>query len=135
MILFMPGMAGPKWLEKSGLSLSAGGMVKANQYTQAEDAELVYVVGDSGSFKGPDWMPKQAHMADLQAAAAAKNILAELDNKPVTATFKIELICIIDSLDKGILVFRNLKRTIVFPCRFLHYAKRFFEWLYLRDYR
>ncbi len=135
MILFMPGMAGPKWLEKSGLSLSAGGMVKANQYTQAEDAELVYVVGDSGSFKGPDWMPKQAHMADLQAAAAAKNVLAELDNKPVTATFKIELICIIDSLDKGILVFRNLKRTIVFPCRLLHYAKRFFEWLYLRDYR
>lgn len=135
MILFMPGMTGPAWLADSGLSLSAGGMVKANQYTQAENAPLTYVVGDSGSFPGPDWMPKQAHMADLQAVAAAKNVLAELDNKAIETTFKIELICIIDTLDKGILVFRNMKRTIVLPCRLFHYAKRFFEWLYLRDYR
>ena len=135
MILFMPGMTGPAWLADSGLNLSAGGMIKANQYTQAEGTKLVYVVGDSGSFPGPDWMPKQAHMADLQAAAAAKNVLAELANKAVTETFKIELICIIDTLDKGILVFRNIKRTIVLPCRLFHYAKRFFEWMYLRDYR
>jgi sulfide:quinone oxidoreductase len=135
LILFMPGMTGPAWLAESGLSLSAGGMIKANQYTQAEDTKLVYVVGDSGSFPGPDWMPKQAHMADLQGAAAAKNVLAELDGNTVNNTFKIELICIVDTLDKGILVFRNLKRTIVFPSRIFHYAKRFFEWLYLRDYR
>jgi NADH dehydrogenase FAD-containing subunit len=44
----------------------------------ASRAERVYVVGDSGSFPGPDWMPKQAHMADLQAAAAAENLLADL---------------------------------------------------------
>jgi len=135
MILFMPGMTGPAWLADSGLNLSAGGMVKANQYTQAENAKLTYVVGDSGSFPGPDWMPKQAHMADLQAVAAAKNILAELENKTINATFKIELICIIDTLDKGILVFRDMKRTLVLPCRLFHYAKRFFEWMYLRNYR
>jgi len=134
-ILFMPGMTGSAWLADSGLNLSAGGMIKANQYTQVENTKLTYVVGDSGSFPGPDWMPKQAHMADLQAAAAAKNVLAELENKAIDATFKIELICIIDTLDKGILVFRNMKRTIILPCRLFHYAKRFFEWMYLRDYR
>lgn len=135
MILFMPGMTGPAWLAESGLSLSAGGMVKANQYCQAEGANLVYVVGDSGSFPGPDWMPKQAHMADLQAVAASKNILADIEGKAVTETFKVELICIVDTLNKGILVFRNIKRTLVLPCKLFHYAKRFFEWMYLREYR
>jgi len=135
MILFMPGMTGQTWFADSGLVLSSGGMLKANQYCQTEGAERVYVVGDSGSFPGPDWMPKQAHMADLQAVAAAKNVLAEIDNKPVTETFKVELICIVDTLNKGILVFRNIKRTIVLPCKLFHYAKRFFEWMYLREYR
>ena len=135
MILFMPGMTGQTWFAESGLPLSAGGMIKATKHCQAENSKLTYVVGDSGSFPGPGWMPKQAHMADLQAEAAAKNILAELDGKAVTATFKVELICIVDSLDKGILVFRNMKRTIVLPCKLFHYAKRFFEWMYLRPYR
>jgi sulfide:quinone oxidoreductase len=47
-------------------------------------AERTYVVGDSGSFPGPDWMPKQAHMADLQAAAAAENLLATCRAAPPT---------------------------------------------------
>ncbi len=135
LILFMPGMTGPTWLAESGLTLSAGGLIKANEHCQPEATKLVYVVGDTGSFPGPAWMPKQAHMADLQAVAASKNLLAELAGKPITATFKVELICIVDTLDKGILVFRNLKRTIVFPSKLLHYAKRFFEWMYLRSYR
>ena len=135
MILFMPGMTGPAWLANSGLSLSAGGMVKANEYCQAEGAKQVYVVGDSGSFKGPDWMPKQAHMADLQAVAAEKILLDKLNEKAASHTFKVELICIVDTLNKGILVFRNIKRTIVLSCKLFHYAKRFFEWLYLREDR
>ena len=42
---------------------------------------------------------------------------------------------IVDSLDKGILVYRNERRSLVFPCRLLHRVKRLFEWLYLRRYR
>ena len=136
MILFMPGMTGQTWFAESGLPLSAGGMIKANKHCQAEGAKLVYVVGDSGSFPGPGWMPKQAHMADLQAVVATKNLLAELDGKPITETYNVELICIVDTIDKGILVFRNMKRTIVLPpCKLFHFAKRFFEWWYLRKYR
>jgi sulfide:quinone oxidoreductase len=90
------------------------------------------VVGDSGSFPGPEWMPKQAHMADLQAAAAAENLLAGLRGQTPSATFKVELICIIDAIDRGTLVFRNPRRQIVLPSsRLFHWAKRFFEGLYL----
>lgn len=135
LILFMPGMTGPAWAADTGLNLSEGGMFKADKHCQVEGSENVFVVGDSGSFPGPDWMPKQAHMADLQAEAAAENALAVLDNKPATATFKVELVCIVDTLKSGILVYRDEKRAIVFPCRLFHFAKRFFEWLYLRNYR
>jgi sulfide:quinone oxidoreductase len=96
----------------------------------------VYVVGDSGSFPGPDWMPKQAHMADLQATAAAHNLLAGLRGETPTATFKVELICIIDAIDHGTLVFRNASRQIVLPpSRLFHWLKRWFEGIYLRKYR
>jgi len=133
--LFMPGMTGPDWAENSGLPLSEGGMIRADEFARVADHERVYVVGDSGSHPGPEWMPKQAHMADLQAEAAADNLAAELGGEPVTHKFKVELICIIDTLNKGILVFRNPKRTIVLPSRLFHWAKRVFEWWYLRPYR
>nr|WP_156782227.1 FAD-dependent oxidoreductase [Acidihalobacter aeolianus] len=136
LILFMPGMTGPEWAENSGLTLSPGGMIKADQHTLVEGTERVYVVGDSGSFPGPDWMPKQAHMADLQAAAAAQNLLNDFAGKPASATFKTELICIVDMLGKGVLVYRSPTRTLVTPpSRLLHAAKRLFEKQYLSRYR
>jgi len=135
LILFMPGMTGPKWLGNSPLPLSDGGMVQANEYCQVEGLDKVYVAGDSGSFPGPEWMPKQAHMADLQATAAVDNLVSELKGRETDARFKVELVCIVDTLDKGILVFRDQKRALVFPCRLLHRVKRFFEWWYLRPYR
>jgi sulfide:quinone oxidoreductase len=96
----------------------------------------VYVAGDAGSFPGPDWMPKQAHMADLQAAAAARNLVAGLNGQPATATFKVELICIMDSLDRAILVARTERYSIILPpTRLFHWAKRAFEGHYLRQYR
>jgi sulfide:quinone oxidoreductase len=81
-------------------------------------------------------MPKQAHMADLQAAAAAKNLVAEFNGETPTATFKVELVCIVDSQTSGMLVARTMKRNIVMPNMVIfHWLKRFFEWWYLRQYR
>ena len=136
LILFMPGMTGNLWFDNTTLPPSAGGLLKANQHSKAEGWHKVYVAGDSGSFPGPDGMPKQAHMADLQAEAAAKNLLADLCGGLADATFKVELICIVDSVDKGTLVARTEKRSIVLPaCRVFHWMKRGFEWWYLRQYR
>lgn len=136
MVLFMPGMTGATWFQNSGLPLSEGGMIKANVHCQVEGFEKVYVVGDSGSYPGPDWLPKQAHMADLQAATAVENLLLESKGKPVTDIFKVELICVVDTLNRGILVYRDKNRTLMLPGSwFFHIAKRFFEWKYLRMYR
>lgn len=136
LILFMPGMTGNKWFDNSSLPRSEGGLIQAQRTCKVSTMDYVYVAGDSGSFPGPDWMPKQAHMADLQAEAAAKNLLSEFAGKPAQATFKVELVCIVDSVDKGMLVSRTEKRNIMLPsCRPFHWAKRGFEWWYLKQYR
>ncbi len=136
LILFMPGMTGNLWFDQTTLPRSPGGLLQADAQCRVPGAQRVVVVGDSGSFPGPDWMPKQAHMADLQAAAAAANLLADLQSQPSQATFKVELICIVDSVADGTLVYRTAQRNLLLPpMRLFHWAKRFFEWNYLRAYR
>ncbi|MCB1676664.1 MAG: hypothetical protein KDI01_10255 [Halioglobus sp.] len=136
LILFMPGMTGPDWAAQGPLPLSPGGMIQADAHARVPGFERVYVVGDSGSYPAPDWAPKQAHMADLMAVAASENLLAEFAGRPVDRTFKWELVCLIDMLDRAILVFRNDRRQFTTPpWRLLHWVKRFFEWWYLRPLR
>ena len=136
LIIFMPGMTGNQWFDNTELPRSEGGLIKADKHCKVESMDAVYVAGDSGSFPGPEWMPKQAHMADLQAEAAAKNLLAELDGQPADAVFKVELICIVDSNDKGMMVSRTENRNFMLPGTILlHWTKRLFEGWYLRQYR
>jgi sulfide:quinone oxidoreductase len=136
LILFMPGMTGNLWFDNTGLPRSPGGMIRADKHCRVEGFERTYVAGDAGSYPGPDWLPKQAHMADLQAQTAAENLLAELSGRPAIAQFRAEIVCIVDSLDKGMLVARNERRAIVLPpSRAWHWAKRAFEAAYLRKYR
>ncbi len=136
LILFMPGMTGNAWFDATDLPRSPGGLLQADAQCRIPGTERLYVVGDSGSFPGPDWMPKQAHMADLQAAAAAENLLADLQGKPSSATFRVELICIVDAVDHGTLIWRTPERNWLLPStRLFHWAKRGFEWNYLRQYR
>ncbi len=136
LILFMPGMTGNQWFDNTDLPRSPGGMIRADQYCQVEGWDKVYVAGDSGSFPGPEWMPKQAHMADLQAEAAVANLMGEFQGQRPSYTFKSELICIVDSRNSGLLVTRTPNRNIVTPSFVgFHWAKRAFEWWYLRQYR
>jgi sulfide:quinone oxidoreductase len=136
LIVFMPGMTGNIWFPKTKLPLSPGGMVKANALCQVDGMQKTYVAGDAGSFPGPGWMPKQAHMADLQAEAAAVNLVDEVNGKTPSAKFKTELVCLIDSMDKGALVYRTPKRQFMLPSlRLGHWAKRAFERQYLRKIR
>ena len=136
LILFQPGMTGPAWLANADLPLSPGGMVLSDGLCRVADRPGIWVAGDAGSFPGPDWMPKQAHQADLQAKAAAANIAATLKGEEPKAAFEAELVCIMDSLDRGMLVFRRGKINIVLPAlKPLHWLKRMFENHYLRAYR
>ncbi len=136
LILFMPGMTGNLWFDNSELPRSEGGLLKADEFCRVSGFEHTYVAGDSGSFPGPEWMPKQAHMADLQASAAAANLVAVLNGQQPSETFKVELICIVDSVNSGMFVSRSAKRSVVLPpTRIAHWLKRLFEWWYLRQYR
>lgn len=136
LILFQPGMTGPAWLADTGLPLSPGGMVRADEFCRVEGLEGLWVAGDSGSYPGPDWLPKQAHQADLQAKAVAANIAAQLKGKAPATRFTPELVCIMDSLDRGMLVFRRGRINLTLPAlRPLHWLKRAFEHHYLRAYR
>ncbi|WP_089725455.1 NAD(P)/FAD-dependent oxidoreductase [Candidatus Thiosymbion oneisti] len=136
LILFIPGMTGSQWFDNTDLPRSEGGFIKADRQCRVDGMERVYVAGDSGSFPGPEWMPKQAHMADLQAKAAAANLADELAGRQPTATYRVELLCIVDAHDRGMLVARNEKHNLVLPAmRLFHWLKRGFEWRYLRQYR
>jgi sulfide:quinone oxidoreductase len=136
LILFMPGMTGNPWFDNTELPRSPGGLLQADHLCRVPGWERVYVAGDAGSFPGPDWMPKQAHMADLQAAAAAANIIAELRGQTPSQGFKVELVCIVDSQNKGTLIGRTERHSMMLPpCRAMHWLKRAFEWWYLRNYR
>jgi sulfide:quinone oxidoreductase len=135
-IVFMPGMTGNAWFDATALPRSPGGLIQADAHCRVDGFERVYVAGDAGSFPGPDWMPKQAHMADLQARAAVDNLLDELAGRAPQQTFDCELMCIVDSLDAGIMVRRTEKSSIALPrLRLMHGAKAAFESLYLRRYR
>ena len=136
LILFQPGMTGLPWFGDTDLPLSPGGMIRADALCRVEGCEGVWVAGDSGSYPGPDWLPKQAHQADLQAKAAAANITDALAGKTPSTPFTAELICIMDSLDKGMLVFRRGRINLILPAlKPLHWLKRAFEHHYLRAYR
>ncbi len=136
LILFMPGMTGNAWFDETDLPRSAGGLLQSDAHCRIPGFTRLYVVGDSGSFPGPDWMPKQAHMADLQAAAAAENLLGDLYGLAANAGFKVELICIVDAIDHGTLIWRTTERNWLLPSsRLFHWIKRAFEWRYLRQYR
>ncbi|MDR9497839.1 MAG: FAD/NAD(P)-binding oxidoreductase [Hydrogenovibrio sp.] len=136
MILFMPGMTGPDWVADSDMVKSEGGLIKANEHCQVEGLEKTYVAGDSGSFPGPEWQAKQAHAADLQAVTASRNLAKELNGQNDFERIKHELVCIIDTLSHGVLIRRTEKGTLLLPpCRLMHFAKRFFEKWYLRQYR
>lgn len=136
LILFMPGMTGNAWFDATELPRSPGGLLQADAHCRVPGWERVVVAGDSGSFPGPDWLPKQAHMADLQAVAAADNLIGDLRGQRSDATFAVELACIVDSLDSGTLIWRTPERNWLLPSsRAFHWAKRAFERRYLRRYR
>lgn len=134
LILFMSGLTGSAWFEGSPLPLSAGGFVQADMSCRVPGLARVYAVGDAASYaEAPDWMPKQGHQADLQGRAAAATLLADLAGRPEAAErFAPDLMCIVDMLDKGVMIHRTPAALRIRQGRHWHWAKRAFEHVYLR---
>ncbi len=135
LIIFTPGLRGADWIANSSLPRSPGGFIRAERTCQVLDHPDLFVVGDTGSFPGPDWMPKQGHSADIQAEVAAENIKDHLGGRKATRQFRVELVCIVDSLNSGTLIYRSETRNFLFKNSLMHNAKAFFEGRYLARYR
>ncbi|AFS52300.1 NAD(P)/FAD-dependent oxidoreductase [Leptospirillum ferriphilum] len=135
LIVFTPGLRGPEWLSETGLPLSPGGFIRAERTCQVEGWPGTFVAGDCGSYPGPDWMPKQGHSADLQAETATGNILDFLKGRKGIRTFRVELVCVVDSFDSGTLVYRTPTRNVLLQNPLFHHAKAYFERRYLARYR
>jgi len=132
--VFLPELTGPSW--ESDLFLSKNRFIHADTSCRAKRFEkTVYIAGDIGCFSGPDWESKQAHMADIHAQTVAKNIVADLRGKEIVHTFRREFICILDTVDSGILIFQNASKCFAFQSKMLHWAKRLFIWAYLLQRR
>jgi sulfide:quinone oxidoreductase len=107
LILFMPGLTGPAWAADSGLTLSAGGFFKADEFCRVEGADRIFVAGDSRQFPRPRLDAKAGPHGRPAGQGRRGNLLLALDGKPPMAKPKTELICIVDTVDSGILVYRD----------------------------
>ncbi len=134
--IFIPELVGPAWAKQSSLPLSENGFIRADASCRVSGLEgSVYVAGDAGHYPLPAWVPKHGHTADLQAQVLVKNLIGDRQGEQTQYTFHQEFVYIVDTLDGGILVYRDSKRSIALRSRLFHWAKRLFIWSYLFDYR
>jgi len=133
--VFMPGMTGPDWLADSELPVTDSGHIEVDEQARVPGLAHVWAVGDCAAFPGPNWQAKQAHAADVQATVAARNLSAELRGATAEHSVRHEIVCILDSLRDGVLVFRTDRRQIVLPpLRLAHWGKIALEKLFLWKY-
>lgn len=97
LVLYSPEMTGPAFAHGSCLPLSAGGHIDVDRYGQVKGLSNVFAAGDCAAHENPPpWVPHQAHMAQLRAKAAARNMRAVLAGRPAAARYRHELSCILN---------------------------------------
>jgi sulfide:quinone oxidoreductase len=133
--VFMPGMTGPAWAADGPLPRTESGHIEVDARAKVPGLDAVYAVGDAAAFPGPQWQAKQAHAADVQAGTAAANLADELAGRAPRRSVRHEIVCILDSLQNGVFVFRNDRVQLVAPpLRIGHWAKIALEKFYLYKY-
>ncbi len=134
--VFIPELVGPSWAKQSDLPLSEDGFIRADTGCRVLGFEgKVYVAGDAGHFPTPAWVPRHGHTANHHATTLVRNLLGDMRGEPTQHTFRQELIYIVDTLEGGLLVFRNHRHSFAWRSPLLHWAKRLFIRTYLREYR
>lgn len=97
LILYSPGITGSRLVRDSCLPVSAGGQIDVDQYGQVKGLSNVFAAGDCASHENPpQWVPHQAHMAQLRSQAAAKNMKDVLNGIQPSRTYRYELSCILN---------------------------------------
>ena len=108
LVLFTPGITGPPLVGQSCLPVSPGGHIDVDKYSQAKGLSNVFAAGDCASHENPpQWVPHQAHLAQLRAHAAAKNMKAVLNGESPKRTYRYELSCILNMGNDAIWLHRS----------------------------
>lgn len=108
LVLYSPEITGPLVVQKSCLPMSIGGHIDVDKYGQVKGLPHVFAAGDCANHENPSpWVPHQAHMAQLRASAAAKNMKAILNGKRSTNLYRQELSCILDMGDGAMWLHRS----------------------------
>jgi len=97
LVLFSPGITAPALVKNSCLPESPGGHIDVDKYGQVKGLTNVFAAGDCANHENPpQWIPHQAHMAQLRAQAAAKNMRLVLKDRDPSAHYRFELSCILN---------------------------------------
>ncbi|MHB1587690.1 MAG: NAD(P)/FAD-dependent oxidoreductase [Acidiferrobacteraceae bacterium] len=134
-VLYSPPMTGPDF---TGIPVSKGGHIAVDRYGQVRGLHNVFAAGDCAAHEDPPpWVPHQAHMAQLRARAAARNMREVLLDAAPTHRYRYELSCILDMANDGLWmhVAADGKPPLwnLFPRRSRHliHVKNAFERLFL----
>ncbi len=136
LILFQPPMTGADWLDNSELPRSPAGLIQADECAQIAGFENTYAAGEVASYPGSDWQPKLGVNADIQAKVAAKNLAIDLQKTGASKEkISVQLIYVIDSLTRGMLIKRTEKAEKALPAlRLFHFSKLLIEKVHLRKF-
>lgn len=97
LVLYSPGITGSELVQKSCLPVSTGGHIDVDKYGQVKGLKNVFAAGDCANHENPpQWVPHQAHMAQLRSQAAARNMKAMLKGNRPESTYRYELSCILN---------------------------------------
>ncbi len=86
LLVWAGGVRGSAVVQRSGLATTPKGRARVDRYLRAEGYENLYVVGDSAAFVPPGEeraLPPTAQAAVQMGRAAARNILRQLQGKPL----------------------------------------------------
>ncbi len=138
LVLYSAGITGSELVKNSCLPVTKGGQIDVNKFGQVIGLDNVFAAGDCASHESPpQWVPHQAHMAQLRSQAAAKNMRAVLKGENPQQTYRYELSCILNMENDAMWLHMSSDDKPpfwdIFPRRskILVHLKNFFESAYL----
>lgn len=127
--MFIAAGSGHSVLKNSDLPLNEAGLIKTNDYCEVNSN--VYAIGDCIAIQGPSWVAKQGHIAEIMGKNVAfniKNKIQHLANKKGYTKY-LNILCIMDSGDGAILIYRDIKGSKIIPMPIIgHWIKKGWGW-------
>ncbi|MFO0938264.1 MAG: FAD-dependent oxidoreductase [Gemmataceae bacterium] len=143
--MIIPPFLGADVIRKSGLGNSRG-FVTTDDYFRHPRYPNVFAAGVAVAVAPPApceagcSVPKTGYISEVMAHIAAKNIVASIENKPLTPKpqAEIDAKCILDAGNQGIIMYtdrvyapnRRRWQTLI-PGPWAHWAKLAFEWYFI----